>query len=52
MKKSLVLFGVVILLAVLLVNRLAFALSAAFNILLCAAAAILIAAGILIKKKP
>lgn len=51
MKKALIAFGLLILIAVLLVNRLAFELSAVFNILLCILAAILIVAGILVQKR-
>lgn len=51
MKKALIIFGLLILFAVLIVNRLFFTILAPLNIILCVIAAILIVGGVLIKEK-
>lgn len=50
MGKAFIIFGLLILLAVLLVNRLACPLSAEINIFLCAAAAAAMALGVIMRK--
>lgn len=51
MKKTLILSGLLLLAVVLVANRLAFTLSDSMNIFLCLAAAGLLCAGVLLKKK-